>query len=229
MAFNEKLKKEINDYCNNHLPEEDWYENEFDFIQNESLRNRIIKEFRSIRFAYKLYEGLGASEENLLFEIRSQILAYASIYEAIITYILTTYYSDTLEYDDLTHHIIPVKISISNSSKKLLQSSLCHNGEEVVPMTYRKKEKEERQIRFDDKCDTAVKLGLIHPYIKDGYEINFPEEIKTIYSYRNAIHLLAEQRKSLHYDLEMSITAYKRMQPFVKQIKEKLLADGKIT
>lgn len=155
-------------------------------------------------------------------------MAYASIYEAIITYVLTTYYSGTTEYDDLMHHIIPVKISISNDNKKLLQDTLCHNGEEVVPMTYRKKDKEERQIRFDDKCDTAVQLGLIHSYTKDGKEIDFPQEIKTIYSYRNAIHLLAEQRRSITYDLEMSITAYKRLQPFVQQIKSKLLADGKI-
>ena len=57
MAFSEKIKKEIETYCNNHLATDLWYENEFYFIQNVELRNRIITEFKAIRFAYKLYEG----------------------------------------------------------------------------------------------------------------------------------------------------------------------------
>ena len=48
------------------------------------MKNRIITEFKAIRFAYKLYEGIEATNENLLFEVRNQILAYASIYEAVI-------------------------------------------------------------------------------------------------------------------------------------------------
>lgn len=34
MAFSEKIKKEIETYCNNHLATDLWYENEFYFIQN---------------------------------------------------------------------------------------------------------------------------------------------------------------------------------------------------
>ena len=54
------------------------------FIQDIELRHRIITEFKAIRFAYKLYEGIGATDANLMFEVRNQILAYASIYEAVI-------------------------------------------------------------------------------------------------------------------------------------------------
>ena len=55
MAFSEKLKNEIQLYCTNHLPPDSWYENEFSFIQDIELKNRIIAEFKAIRFAYKLY------------------------------------------------------------------------------------------------------------------------------------------------------------------------------
>ena len=79
MAFSEILKKEIEDYCNNHLADNSWYENEFSFIKDIELRYRIIAEFKAIRFAYKLYEGIGATDENLMFEVRNQIFAYASI------------------------------------------------------------------------------------------------------------------------------------------------------
>lgn len=51
-------KNEILEYCNNHLPEDDWYKEQFDFIKDNELRNRIIQEFKAIRFAYKLYEGI---------------------------------------------------------------------------------------------------------------------------------------------------------------------------
>ena len=68
MAFSEKLKNEIQLYCTNHLPPDSWYENEFSFIQDIELKNRIIAEFKAIRFAYKLYEGIEASNENLVFE-----------------------------------------------------------------------------------------------------------------------------------------------------------------
>ena len=91
------------------------------------LRNRIITEFKAIRFAYKLYEGIGATDENLLFEVRNQILAYASIYEAVIEDVLSTYYLDTVEFDSLMHHTIPIRISVPQSKKNKLQNELSHD------------------------------------------------------------------------------------------------------
>lgn len=89
MPLSENVKKAVYDYCNNHLADDQWYQNEFDFIEDDSLRTRIIQEFKGIRFAYKLYEGINATDENLIFEVRHQIFAYATIYEAIIHHIFT--------------------------------------------------------------------------------------------------------------------------------------------
>lgn len=65
------LAKEIKDavylYCNNHLADEAWYNEEFEFIEDEPLRKRLVEEFKGIRFAYKLYEGIEAKDENLIF------------------------------------------------------------------------------------------------------------------------------------------------------------------
>lgn len=64
------LAKEIKDavylYCNNHLADEAWYNEEFEFIEDEPLRKRLVEEFKGIRFAYKLYEGIEAKDENLI-------------------------------------------------------------------------------------------------------------------------------------------------------------------
>lgn len=54
-----------------------------------------------------------------------------------------------------------------------------------------------------------------------------PSEIIEIYGYRNAIHLIAEQRKGIEYELELSKRAYRRMCPFIDQIKRKLRSDRK--
>lgn len=229
MAFSEILKKEIEDYCNNHLADNSWYENEFSFIKDIELRYRIIAEFKAIRFAYKLYEGIGATDENLMFEVRNQIFAYASIYEAIIETVLDTYYSDTTEYDLLTHHVVPTQISIPTDKKKILQGALSHVGEEIVPFYFRKKKREKTKIRFDDKCRTAEELGLIHKFTNYGKEeIDLPSDLIEIYSYRNCIHIMAEKRKGMDYELDLSKKAYRRMRPFIDQLKEKLKQDGKI-
>lgn len=229
MAFSEELKKEIKIYCNNHLAMDSWYENEFSFIKDIELKNRVIAEFKAIRFAYKLYEGIEATDENLMFEVRNQILAYASIYEAVIESVLTSYYSDTVEFDALMHHDIPIRISIPRNKQKILQDVLSHDGKTIVPFYFARKQKEKSQVRFDDKCKAAESLGLIHKFISDsGKEIDLPAELIEIYSYRNGIHIIAEQRKGINYELDLSKRAYRRMRPFVDQLKEKLVKDGKI-
>ena len=72
-------------------------------------------------------------------------------------------------------------------------------------------------------------MGLIHKFINDdGVEIDLPSEIIEIYSYRNGIHIIAEQRKGINYELDLSKKAYRRMRPFIDQLKDKLIQDGKI-
>ena len=229
MAFSKEIKKEIEIYCNNHLADNSWYENEFSFIHDERLKERVIAEFKAIRFAYKLYEGIEASQENLMFEVRNQILAYASIYEAVIEYVLITYYFDTDEFDSLMHHIVPIKISIPNDKMSLLQNVLSHDGKEIIPFYYDRRKKEKPQVRFDDKCRAAERLGIIHKFVnEEGIEIDLPSELIEIYSYRNGIHIIAEQRKGINYELELSKKAYRRMRPFIHQVKDKLEQDRRM-
>lgn len=227
MPLSKEVKEAIYMYCNNHLADADWYNEEFSFIQDEKLRKRLVEEFKGIRFAYKIYEGIEAKEENMIFEVRHQIIAYASIYEAILHYVLYNYYNLTAEFNDLLYHEVPAKISIPTEKLAILNNVLEHNGTTIIPYHIQKRKKDESQIRFDDKCKTAEKLGLIYKFDKDGKEIDLPAEIIEIYSYRNAIHLVAEQKKGIEYELELSKLAYRRMRPFIDQIKEKLKLDKK--
>lgn len=221
MPLKPSIQKSIYKYCNNHLATEDWYRQEFEFIQDNSLRERLIDEFRAIRFAYKMYEGIEAKDENLIFEVRNQILGYATLYEAIIEYILNTYYRDTPEYDELSHHVIPIPISIPQNKLSKLKKELKHDENNIVTFHYKRKLKEPSKIRFYEKCRIAERLGLIHKFELDNGEwVDLPQEIIEIYSYRNGIHIIAEQRKGIVYELELSKKAYRRMRPFIDQVKK---------
>ena len=84
MPLSEKVRDEIYDYCQKHLADEEWYETQFEFIQDEMLRKRLIEEYKAIRFAYKLYEGIGAENENLIFEIIDSFFYLISLYQLLI-------------------------------------------------------------------------------------------------------------------------------------------------
>lgn len=228
MPLPNDIKAAVYQYCNNHLAEEAWYNGEFEFIEDQALRRRLVEEFKGIRFAYKLYEGIEAKDENLIFEIRHQIFSYATIYEAVIHSVLYTYYKNTQEFHKLQYHFVPAKIDIPRTKLAALKKELTHNGEEILTYHMQERKKDDTQIRFDEKCKTAERLGLLHSFIEnDGSTIDLTSEIIEIYRYRNAIHLVAEQRKGIEYELELSKRAYRRMRPFIDQIKEKLQIDRK--
>lgn len=50
MAFTSETKKELENYISGHLPNKEWYESHFyPFIENKSLRDRLIVEFINAR------------------------------------------------------------------------------------------------------------------------------------------------------------------------------------
>ncbi|WAG12385.1 hypothetical protein NRZ32_04400 [Aeromonas dhakensis] len=105
-------------------------------------------------------------------------------------------------------------ISIPAEKLEQLKSALEHDSKDIIP-TYESIGKTDvTKVRFDKKADCAFQLGLIDEWLKDY--------LVEIYEARNAIHIHAEIRKSLDYQLELSRNAYRRMRPFIDQIKTRL-------
>ena len=103
-----------------------------------------------------------------------------------------------------------------------------HDGKEIIPYYMKEKKIDDSQIRFDSKCDACVQLGLLHSIVNnEGQTVDLVQQIKDIYSYRIAIHIMAERRKGIDYELDMSKRAYWRIEPFIAQIKSKLKEDKK--
>lgn len=240
MAFTEEIKKAIDEYCCRDLNNDEQYEKQFDFIKDATLKNRIACEFKNVRYIYKIFEGLSAKDELYLAEVRLQILMYASIYEAVIHYLLfEEYYKNEEKVKDLLLQKVNKPFCIPPKQQTELESLLSHDGKHIIPYFSTTQKRDITKIRFDEKCKLAFDLGILaeipeqseHPSsivaAEDCQDMPmFCAELIRIYEIRNAIHIHAELKKDIDYHIELSKVAYRRMQPFIAQIKAKLTADG---
>lgn len=214
MAFTDETITAIKSYIDAHLGGWDWHKKRFDFISDETLQSRLADEFISTRYIYKILEGMNADEWLLRAQIRLQVLAYASIYEAVLHHILFTEMSSNKHVQALTEFETKKEISIPQNQRIILAKALKHDGKDIIP-TYKSTAKTDiTKVRFDKKAECAERLGLIDAKLKD--------ELIELYEARNAIHIHAEIKKNLDYQLDLSKRAYMRMEPFVMQIKENL-------
>lgn len=244
MPFEKEIRIYINEYCQRDLPNDEWYENEFGFIKSGNLRQRIIIEFKNARKIYKIFEGLVAEDELLLAEVRLQVLMYASIFESVIHYVLfDEYYKEDPRVKDLLIQNVCKPYSIPPAKIESIKKELEHNGKEIVPYFRTTQKRDITKVRFDEKCKVAESIGLIKQFkLKEKQLIvneetgeiieieiaDFCSELIKIYEIRNAIHIHAEAKKEITYHLDLSILAYRRMRPFIDQIKAKLQEDAKI-
>jgi hypothetical protein len=207
----------VKEYIANHLADEAWHREFFDFVTDRPLAKRLAEEFLSARYLYKLLEGLEADDWLLTTQVKVQVLIYASIYEATLHHLLFERYAERQEVKALLLKKRYVRCSIPPKNHAEVEKLLHHDGRQLVPMYIDDEEGDVRTVKFEDKAITAVRLGLI----SDALSL----EIVEVYSARNAIHLHAELRRNVNYDLELSRMAYRRMQVFREQILEGIMAN----
>ena len=161
------------------------------------------------------------------------LLWFGDFFDVSMDYIfgrtdMYNYYQDTQEFHRMQYHTVPTRMSFSEKQMMEVKKVLSHQQEALYIYHQQERKKDESQVRFDDKCKAAQALGLLKPFTNDhGEVVDLPSEIIEIYGYRNAIHLVAEHRKGIAYELELSKKAYRRMQPFIEQIKAGLERDQK--
>lgn len=210
MAFDPDIRQAVENYTRTHLPSEDWHLSYFNFIDDVGLARRLGEEFMSARIIYKLLEGLGADGWLQRAQIRSQVLSYASIYEASIHHILFVNLSADPAVLALTEFPMTKRISIPAASMDALNRHLEHEGRAIIPTYQGIGRTDESKVRFDRKAECACALGMFEPWLKD--------ELIEFYEARNSIHIHAEIRKSLSYELDLSRRAYMRLEPFKEQV-----------
>ncbi|EKO3439090.1 hypothetical protein QXB69_002569 [Vibrio fluvialis] len=216
MAFEESLKNSIDTYVNGHLASRDWHLERFDFIRDVELKERLADEFISARYIYKLLEGMAADGWLLRAQIRIQVLSYASIYEAVLHHLLFEIGKSLPEVKKLREYKANKKISIPAEKLKKLAKILEHDSKKIIPTYEGIAKNDETKVRFDEKAKCAHKLGLVSESIRD--------DIIEFYEARNAIHIHAEIRKDLNYEIQLSRKAYFRMEPFIEGLKNTIIS-----
>jgi len=214
VPLDEDVKNNVLDYCKRDLPQTfDWYLDEFDFVKDEDLQKELAKEFYSARYIYKLMEALNVSDFELHAHAKFQIIQYASIYEALISYLLREYLTDEDQVKKLQVHKAYKPVSALSSLTEILYSGerayICLHKDEKTPLS---------SIKFGDKVDVIVDLGIL--------EERYGEEIKEFYKRRNSIHIETAAKLNTQYHIDLAKTAYRRMRPFIDSIKEYLKTKG---
>ncbi|UDQ88019.1 hypothetical protein LJE71_17270 [Xanthobacter autotrophicus] len=92
MPIEKQIREKILSYCENHLPKNSGQM--FDFLDDNDLKNKVILEFDSARYIYKMGEALQADSYRQHAHVKFQIVQYAGIYEAIIVHLLWGKFKD---------------------------------------------------------------------------------------------------------------------------------------
>lgn len=215
MAFDIELKKEIENYILSDLPNKDWYEIHFyPFIKKEDLRNRLIIEYKNARYIYKFFEGLQASDDLLLAQIKTQVIMYVSIQEAVVNYVLFELKKENECVIELLKQRRLLQIAIPAHKKKKLVDELEHDGREIIPCYYSEKNIDVTKIRYDQKINALLKMDLISQTLGN--------DLVKLYEYRNTVHIEAEMKKNLSYDLDMGMLAYRRIEGLSMELEDSL-------
>jgi hypothetical protein len=211
----EVTKDEVLEYCDKYLADEGWFEREFDFISKPSLVERLALEFYAARYLYKLGQGLAVSDKKLHAHTKFQIMQYASIYEAIIDYLLKEKYADHKAVIKIRHRKAYKPLSKLPKDIRMLGTP----DDSLSICAYRYEKIEGHSIKFGDKIDAAVEIGFL--------DKDMGAEIAEFFRLRNGIHLDNAVAKQIKYEIEQARLAYRRMRPFIGGVKQFLSSTKK--
>jgi hypothetical protein len=206
MPLSSDDRDRIDSYCKKDLPGNlQWHVDQFSFVTDAELKQRLGRAFYSARYISKLMEALLASGDEIHPFIKFQIMQYASIYEAVITYLLWGRYKDHPEVRGLQTHKAYKPVSALGSL-----TSMKYGSEELFPCVYREARTPKNSIPFKDKVDCAIRIGFL--------DAAYAEDIKRTYELRNLAHIETEAKKQIEVEIEQAKTGYWRVKPFVERI-----------
>ena len=205
MPLKERTRKAVHDYCVKDLPGDlQWHVDQFSFIDEKELRQRLGRAYYSARYMYKLMEATFANGDEQHPFVKFQIMQYASIYEAVITHLLWRRFSTHPEVIQLQTHKAYKPVSALAGITRIK-----YGDEELHTCVYRDSTTPKNAIPFKDKVDCAVRIGFV--------EVAYAGDIKRTYELRNLAHIETEAARQLEVELEQSKAAYWRLTPFLEK------------
>ncbi len=173
MPLDDSTIDEVLTYCKRDLPQNhDWYINEFDFIEDTALKESLAREFYTARYIYKLMEALFLEDYELHAHLKFQIIQYASIYEAVINYLLLNNFKEDANVKKISTHTSLREITALSGL-----TEITYEGNKIFTCLKKETKTPWTSIPFHDKVDASVDIGFVD-------EI-YAEEIKSFYTLRN--------------------------------------------
>lgn len=208
MPLEKSVRDSIQQYCTKDLPGNlDWHIQKFNFIDDEELGERLGRAFYSARYMSKLMEALYVDGNELHPFVKFQVMQYASIYEAVITYLLWNKFKYYKEVIELQTHMSYKPVSALGSL-----TTMKFNGEDIYTCIYKDTKTPKNSIPFAEKVDCSVCIGFV--------EKQYSKDIKEIYALRNLTHIETEAKKQVEIEIKHAKLGYWRMQPFLDKISE---------
>jgi hypothetical protein len=186
----------------------DWFLRKFSFIPDPTLRKHLAEAFYQARMAEKLRAALGLrSGFNNTF-IKTQVLLYASIYEAVVDWLLEGHIAAPEVQALLHQEVLQVAGEAFGKSTKLRLTLSDGTEEDLVPCRKKKRKQKLKEVQFKERLATAVHLKLV--------PADLEETVEKLYTARNRIHLVQAAAEDFKPDPQQSSEAFKNLSRFLK-------------
>lgn len=150
-------------------------------------------------YGYKLVDGsLFIAEDEV------EVIMYVSIQEAVVNYLLFELFEETNTVKNLLFQERLVKIGIPGHKLEKIAKELEHDKKDIIPCYNKVQAVDKTKIRYEQKVAALLELNLISKGLAD--------DLVKLYEYRNTVHIEAEMKKKLVYDLSMGELAYRRVE-----------------
>jgi hypothetical protein len=207
MPLEPELRDRISVYCQKDLPGDlQWHIDQVDFLDDAELRQRVGRAFYSARYVSKLLEALYLSGDQAHALVKFQVTQYASIFEAVISFLLFKRYAANAEVIRLqTHRALRRVAALGHLT------NITYGDEVVYTCVERDAKTTTSSISFGDKVDCAVRIGFV--------DSAYADDIKRIYQLRNLLHIENEADKKIEVEISDARQGYWRMKPFLETVK----------
>lgn len=187
----------------------DWFLAHFAFIDNATLQKHLAESFYQARLNEKTREALGLKKDFNNVFVKTQIILYASIYEALIDYALEKKKTSPEVTALLKQEFFsPVQALSGAAELTFTESGSTHK---LVTCKKKTRTQQLKEIQFKDRLTTAIAIGFV--------DVANQPELEALYTSRNKIHILAAASDDFKPDGQQSSKAFQNLFAFLTRAK----------
>lgn len=184
----------------------DWFIDRFAFVDNANLQNHLAEAFYQARLNEKIREALGLKKGFNNVFVKTQIVLYASIYEALIDYALEKNKTSPAVATLLKQEFFSPVSALSTTSELKFKDV---DGTHTI-FTCKKKVRTQqlKEVQFKYRLAAAISIGFV--------DAANQQELEALYTSRNKIHILAAAADNFRPDGQQSSRAFQNLFAFLE-------------